>query len=431
MSLHRSSLDWLLSTQGRGIQPGLQRMEHLLASLGHPEKELRCLHVAGTNGKGSVCAFAESVLRAAGYRTGLYTSPHLVDFSERIRINGEPVDEMLLEAGIRRIQEVTRDWSEAEWPTFFEMVTALAFDLFARAQCDIIILETGLGGRLDATNTAPKIACAITPIALDHTEWLGETLTEIAREKAGILRANRPAVIAPQETEAAEALAAEGAKIGAPVTWIREALPKSLRLGLAGSHQRWNAALALALLRAGGFSPSEEEIRKGMADVSWPGRFQRLLSAKRGRKLVLDGAHNLHAARSLVATWREEYGDQKCRVIFGALSDKHPESLLTVLEELASEIFLVPVASPRSVNPAELLVRLSPPHSVPYRVCGSLSEALDKAFVDASLDSMPPDERERGQPPHRNPPVLLAGSLFLVGEALALESGGRMLSRSQ
>lgn len=167
-------LEWLLATQERGVQPGLDRMRNLLRALGNPEQGLRCLHVAGTNGKGSVCAFAESVLRADGYHTGLFTSPHLVSFDERIRIDGLPVGSGDLDDGIRRLQQATRDCTDGGLPTFFELVTALGLDLFARAGCDVVILETGMGGRLDATNLAPKIACAITPIALDHTEWLGD-----------------------------------------------------------------------------------------------------------------------------------------------------------------------------------------------------------------------------------------------------------------
>lgn len=221
-------LQWLMETQSRGVQPGLERMERLLSALGDPHKSLRCLHVAGTNGKGSVCAFAESVLRAAGHRTGLYTSPHLVDFAERIRIAGVNASTAAIEAGIRRLQEATSGWGECNEPTFFELVTALAFDLFARAGCDVVVLETGLGGRLDATNTAPKLACAITPVALDHMEWLGGTLAEIAREKAGIFRSGIPAVIAPQEPGVEATLAEVARKKGVPLTHVREPDRKSV-----------------------------------------------------------------------------------------------------------------------------------------------------------------------------------------------------------
>jgi dihydrofolate synthase/folylpolyglutamate synthase len=405
-------LEWLFAAQNRGVQPGLEKMERLLKALGNPESTLRCLHVAGTNGKGSVCAFAESVLLASGHHTGFYSSPHLVDFSERFRIDGLPAPRQEIEEGIRRLQVACSSWPEAEMPTFFELVTAMAFDLFARAKCDIVVLETGLGGRLDATNTAPKIACAITPIALDHTEWLGETLTKIAREKAGILRSHVPVVMALQEEEAAVALQIAVKEIGSLFKWVEEPLGKDFVLGLSGSYQRRNAALALELLKAGGFYPSIEEIRQGLSTVSWPGRFQRF----RDGMLILDGAHNLHAVWQLVETWNEEFCDQKCRLVFGALADKDAEAMLSVLESIAEEVSLVPVGSPRSLNPKQLAGNLQ----IPHRIHSTLKEALDDLFQVSSRDG-------KG----RNAPVLLTGSLFLVGEALSLQSGAAFHPQSQ
>jgi len=419
-----SPLHWLEAAQGRGIQPGLERMRRLLAALGNPESVLRCLHVAGTNGKGSVCAFAESVLRAMGLRTGLYTSPHLVEFAERIRINGVNASAEEIGEGIRRLQTATEGWKEADLPTYFELVTALAFDLFSRAGLDVVVLETGLGGRFDATNTAHKIACAITPIGLDHMEWLGGTLAEIAREKAGIFRSGISAVIAPQEPEAAEALTEAAARAGAPVRMMENPVDASLSLGLAGSHQRWNAALALSLIRVAGFSPTDTEVAKGLGDVSWPGRFQRL--SFRGRELILDGAHNLHAARQLVLTWREVYGEKRCRLIFGALSDKDPRVLLHELLPIASEIVLVRVPSPRSAEPAELMAAID---EIPL----GPSEKKPVVHIGGSLRGVLVDNFEGMEPSQgtSSAPVLLAGSLFLVGEALALLSGGEAIPRSQ
>lgn len=404
-------LQWLEAAQGRGIVPGLDRMERLLAALGNPERSLRCLHVAGTNGKGSVCAFAESVLRAAGYRTGLYTSPHLVRFAERIRIGGEEVADALIGEGIARLRKATSGWPEEGMPTYFELVTALAFDLFARAGLDAVVLETGLGGRLDATNTAPKLACAVTPIGLDHTEWLGDTLGAIAREKAGIFRPGIPAVIAPQEAEALDVLKEIAAAVGAPLCVVEEPVPQDLPLGLAGSHQGWNAALALALLRKAGFDPSAEVAATGLAGVSWPGRFQRLTHG--GRELVLDGAHNLHAVRQLAAVWRAEYGGRRCTLMFGALADKDPAALLAELSPLAEEIWLIRVDSPRSADPATLSRAVSTPKSAVHTV-HTLSQAWEGVFQAGQNASGAPRS-----------PVLLAGSLFLVGEALSFLSGGR------
>jgi dihydrofolate synthase/folylpolyglutamate synthase len=401
-----SSFQWLDSAQGRGIVPGLERMEGLLAALGNPERSLRCLHVAGTNGKGSVCAFAESVLRTSGHRTGLYISPHLVRFSERIRINGAEADGFLLEEGIGRLQKATEGWPEALMPTYFELVTALAFDLFARADLDVVVLETGLGGRLDATNVTPKLACAITPIGLDHTEWLGPTLGAIAVEKAGIFLPGIPAVTAPQDPEALAALEKTAEKLGSPLRVVEESLPEHLPIGLSGSHQRRNAALALAMIRAAGFDPSPEAVASGLSGVSWPGRFQRMEC--HGRELILDGAHNVHAARQLAATWREQYGDRRCTLLFGALADKDPAAILAELSPLCDNLVLVPVASPRSADPREWSRFTGCSHPVPT-VEGSLREALGNIF-----DRHMPGES----------PVLLTGSLFLVGEALSLMDPG-------
>ena len=401
-----SPLQWLDSAQGRGIVPGLERMEGLLAALGNPERSLRCLHVAGTNGKGSVCAFAESVLRASGHRTGLYTSPHLVRFAERIRINGAEADGSLLEEGIGRLQKATEGWSEKEMPTYFELVTALAFDLFARADLDVVVLETGLGGRLDATNVAPKLACAITPIGLDHTEWLGPTLGVIAVEKAGIFLPGIPVVTALQEPEALAALEKTAGLLGSPLRVVEEPLPEHLPTGLSGSHQRRNAALALAMIRAAGLDPSPEAVASGLSGVSWPGRFQRMEC--RGRELILDGAHNVHAARQLAATWREHHGDRRCTLLFGALADKDPAAILAELSPLCDKLVLVPVASPRSADPREWSRFTGCSHPVPT-VKGSLGEALGHIF----------DRDEPGEGP-----VLLTGSLFLVGEALSLLDPG-------
>jgi len=410
-------LQWLMETQSRGVHPGLERMERLLAALGDQQKSLRCLHVAGTNGKGSVCAFADSVLRAAGHRTGLYTSPHLVDFAERIRIDGANASSADIEAGIMRLQEATSGWGEGNEPTFFELVTALAFDLFVRAGCALVVIETGLGGRLDATNTAPKLACAITPVALDHTEWLGKTLSEIAREKAGIFRSGIPAVIAPQEPEVEAVLSEVAWEKGAPLTHVREPLATEIPLGLAGSHQRLNAAVALAMISAAGYDPAPEAVEKGLAEVAWPGRFQRLFIG--GRELILDGAHNLHAMRRLVATWREEYGDRRCTLMFGALADKDPAALLAELLPLAEKVVLVRVDSPRASDPASLESLVAPGKTAVHRV-HTLSQAFREVFGSEKTVSKTPRS-----------PVLLTGSLFLVGEALSLFSGGESVPRTQ
>ncbi len=422
-----SLLPWLYQQQYKGISPGLEAITTLLGALGDPQKKQSVFHIAGTNGKGSVAACSASLLKAGGVRVGLYTSPHLVDFRERIQLCGEMITPEDLEEGMIRLQWVMRGWSIL--PTFFELTTALAFDYFARCECDVIILETGMGGRLDATNIeTQKMACAITPISLDHQEWLGSTLAAIAREKAGIMRPGVPVVTAPQPEEVMQVLQEESDRLGAPLRMITEPLSEHIPIGLAGSHQRWNAALALKLIEQGPWELSEKNKQEGLRTVVWPGRFQRLLIRKDDRlqyqlltsttakqqELILDGAHNPAAIKQLVATWRELFPKEQCTLIFGALADKEWKVMLALLAPIASEILLVPVASPRSVSPAKITFYF--PRA---RIFSSLHEAFlhkNEAFMKKSRKGLLCDTRCRA-------PILLTGSLFLVGEALSLLRG--------
>lgn len=452
-----SLVPWLFQQQYKGVSLRLETPTALLAALGNPQTKVPVLHIAGTNGKGSLSAFSASLLKAAGLRVGLYTSPHLVDFRERIQINGEMISQEDLEQGIKRLQIATRGWQTL--PTFFELTTALAFDYFARQECDVIVLETGVGGRLDATNLAThKIACAITPISMDHQEWLGSTLTDIAREKAGIMRPGVPVVTSPQPGEVMEVLNEEAARLGALLVVVREPLDSTMTLGLAGPHQRWNAALALELVQQGPWKISEEAIRQGLKNVSWPGRFQCFrLNAGRfpNRKndsdydsallgktsancelstancncstpwsegaeqlLILDGAHNPAAAEQLVVTWKEIFPHQKCDLIFGSLLDKEGEKMLRILEPITSSINLVSVHSSRTASPAELQKIV--PSATTF---SSLEEVFKKKNI--LLDNVSSFSADR------QPPILLTGSLFLVGEALALLQGRSHSSFSQ
>jgi len=396
---YSESVAWLYGTQLHGIRPGLECMERLTGALlgAAAFQDARApafLHVAGTNGKGSVCAMADAVCRAAGFRTGLYTSPHLVTFRERIRLDGQMIPEADVAAGLSEIRTLTTGWEQP--PTFFEIVTALAFAWFHRRGVEVVVLETGMGGRLDATNVVRPAVSAITPIGLDHQAWLGATEAEIAGEKAGIIKPGAPAVSAPQVPAAAAVLRRAAERAGTSLQFVERPLDPEWRVNLAGGHQRWNAALALAALAAAGLKISPEAIRTGLATVQWPGRFQRL-----GERFVLDGAHNPHAAERLAATWREEYGDARATVIFGAMRDKDVAGVLTALRPIAARLLAVPVGNARACTPAELcaLARQSLP-DLPCEPCASLATALTAAQA----------------PPER---ILIAGSLFLIGEALA------------
>ncbi len=424
-----SGLDWLFTQQKSGISRDLDAITALLKVLGNPEKKFPVFHIAGTNGKGSVSAFAASLLKAAGVRVGLYTSPHLIDFRERIQLEGRLISPEDLESGIRRLQAATQTWPLL--PTFFELTTALAFDYFALQECDVVVLETGLGGRLDATNLAEKkIACAMTPISLDHQEWLGSKLVDIAREKAGIMRQGVPLVTSPQPKEAMTLLNKEALRLDVPIVRIREPLSKSVSLGLIGPHQRWNAALALRLVEQGPWKLSQRSQHEGFQSVFWPGRFQRILVKKdqgfllssfingeqqeissfingEQQEIIVDGAHNPAAIKQLVITWKEQFPHQQCTLIFGALSDKDWKSMLSLLEPITSEMILVPVSSTRAVAPDEIRRFFPNARTVP---------SLQEAFIKKNGKDLLLKKECRA-------PILLTGSLFLVGEALSLLQG--------
>ena len=401
---YRDTLAWLFGTQTFGIKLGLENTQRLLAACGQPQEKLRFLHVAGTNGKGSTCAMVDSILRAAGHRTALYTSPHLVDFRERIRVDGQMIPESSVAEGLTLLRDASEGWEQA--PTFFELATVLAAWWFAREEAEFVVWETGMGGRLDATNAVTPLVSVIMPVGLDHQAWLGETIALIAAEKAGIIKPGVPVVSAPQAGEVRAVLEAKAGEVGVQVGFVSapwEAGP----VGLAGAHQRWNAAVALAALRAAGVEVGEEAARSGLARVKWPGRFQRA-----GAALVVDGAHNPSATVVLVATWREVFGNLKARLVFGVLSDKDASALLHVLRAIADEVWLVPVAGARGASVDELR---------------PTAEAAGFTAVHTStIEEVLAEERTESDP------VLVTGSLFLAGEVLALlEGAARPVASSQ
>jgi dihydrofolate synthase/folylpolyglutamate synthase len=384
--IYEESLAWLYATQQFGIKLGLENIRGLLEALGDPRKELSFLHVAGTNGKGSVCAMLDAILRASGRRTGLYTSPHLVEFRERIRVDGEKIPPQDVARGLTILRKISAGWSHS--PTFFEISTALALRHFAEQRCDLVVLETGMGGALDATNAVIPLVSVITPIALDHMRWLGGTVAEIAREKAGIIKRGAPVVSAAQPPEAAAELAQRAAAAGSSLEFIEAPLERA-EIGLRGANQKENAALAVAALRAAGVKVSGEAVRRGLRDVRWPGRFQVV-----DERFVLDGCHNSHAAEQLLVNWRDAYGMEKATVIFGALAGKDYSAMLKILEPISREVFLVPIASERSAATEVLAAACT----VRHRIFQSVSEAL---------------EASQGR-------TLVTGSLFLIGEVLSL-----------
>lgn len=385
------ALAWLYGTQVFGIKLGPENTLRLLEAAGNPHRRLRFLHVAGTNGKGSVCAMLEAMLRRGNARVGLYTSPHLIDFRERIRLDGTMIPEAAVAEGLDLLRVASAGWDHA--PTFFELATVLAAWWLAREKAELVVWETGMGGRLDATNAVTPLVSVITPIGMDHRQWLGDTVAAIAGEKAGIIKRGVPVVSAPQSGEAQSVLEAKARAEDTGIVFVRE--PYDGPLSLPGTHQRWNAALACAALDAAKLGIADDLRRQALARVEWPGRFQRV-----GNDLVIDGAHNADGIGVLVETWREVFGAAKGRLVFGALRDKEPGEFLRRLRAIADEVWLVPVASKRSVPLAELQRHAAEAGFTAVHSCG-VADAL-------------PAARGHGHP------VLVAGSLFLAGEVLAL-----------
>jgi dihydrofolate synthase / folylpolyglutamate synthase len=407
---YQEALTWLYSLQRFGIKLGLENIRRLIAELRvdlaigrvRPDGGLanaRVVHVAGTNGKGSVCAMIDSICRAQNYRTGLFTSPHLITFRERIRINGEMISKDAVASSLTSLCNRVAAWDP--YPTFFEIATALALKYFSEAKIDIVILETGMGGRLDATNAVQSNVSVITPIALDHQKWLGNSLEKIASEKAGIIKPEIPVVSAQQNKEVEIVLRKRAAGRGAAIDFV-SAPHQQHAIALIGTQQKLNAALAISAIRAAKIDIDDSAIARGLATVDWPARFQ-----KWDEQIIIDGAHNPAAAQILVETWRENFGDQRATLILSILSDKDLRGIWETLLPIADSVLLPKIRSERAVPPEELakILSASTPslqNASPARtsITPSLVDALDQARA-------------------RSAPILITGSLHFAGEALA------------
>ena len=389
---YREAIDWLFSTQMFGIKLGLEGSRRLLKEfLAYPPHGTRVIHVAGTNGKGSTCAMMDSIARACGRRCGLFTSPHLIDFRERIKVSGRDIPESECAAMLTALQAICERLDIH--PTFFEITLTLAMRWFRECQCELIVLETGLGGRHDATTAVPADVCVITPVSFDHIQYLGNTLEAIAAEKAGIFVTGKPAVSAPQEDIVRYVLEKEANEVRAPLEFVREPL-LGYPIALTGIHQQWNAALAVAALHHARVPLNTDSVRHGLANVSWPGRFELIRPG-----VVLDGAHNPQSARVLAETWQTVFPGKKAALVFSAVAAKDIAGILQCLAPISSRIFFCPVATPRAVPAADLAACL-PPDSPPHEIFGSFPDAFAAAQTHGA-------------------PILVAGSLFLVGEARA------------
>ena len=399
----------------KGTIPGLERIQALLDAMGNPERKCKFVHVTGTNGKGSTCAMVASILRKAGYKTGLYTSPYLIRFNERIQINGEQISD----ADICELTEYVKPFAESifERPTEFEMVTAIGFEYFARRKCDIVVCEVGMGGEFDATNVIPAPeAAVICNIGLDHTEVLGDTLEKIAGAKAGIIKPGCDAVLY-RERPSVEAVFEERCKAlnvplhkadfdslhllshsleGQVFDWERF---HALRLPLLGEHQLHNAAVALTtarVLQKRGWKITDEQIREGIESVRWPGRFELM---RKDPMFIIDGGHNPQCIEALVKNIRDYLPGRELTVLTGVLGDKDFHCMYRDVAQYAKEFITITPANPRALT-AEKLADYLRQFGKPVTACDVVADGVRLAIEHAGKDGV----------------VLCYGSLYMIGD---------------
>jgi len=416
---YQDSLDYLYGLQKFGIKFGLNCTESILEQIGNPHERLRCIHVGGTNGKGSTAAMLSSILRQHGFRVGLYTSPHLVRFTERFRINDQEVSPERIIQVFDRIREVL---DEREPPTFFEMVTAMAFLYFAEEEVDWAIVEVGMGGRLDATNVINPLVSIITNVAFDHQEFLGCTLASIAREKAGIIKNKVPVVTGARQPVVQGILKATCFKHQAPhhhlgtdfkvrrnvdgsflYQGLRRRWPM-LKMKLKGMHQCNNASLVLAALeileKEGALALDSTAIQEGLKEVYWPARLEVL---QENPLIVLDGAHNPQGAESLREALKQSFDYDKLHLVLGIMADKDIRGILRRLLPLAETAIFTQPRYSRAANPEELR-RLARPYIQKHYVISDPSSAIEQARLLAGPNDM----------------ICIAGSLYFAGEVKEL-----------
>lgn len=410
---YRETLAYIYGLARFGMRPGLERISTLLRALGNPEEKMPVIHVAGTNGKGSTAAFLSSIVATGGYRVGLFTSPHLIRFTERIRINGAEIAE---DAVVRLAQRVIK--AAPPETTFFEIVTAMAFLHFAEEEVRLAIMEAGMGGRLDATNSASGILSVITPISLDHCRYLGETVADITHEKAGVIKPGRPVVVAAQDAEALSVIARHSAETDSPCyvadvdfvsSWDQKGLNyrglhtriAGVSPGIPGRYQAVNAAVALCaaeLLTTQGFALNASVLRRGIESARWPGRMERFGDAP---GIVLDGAHNAAGAEAL-AEALTDVPHARLFLVVGVMGDKDVEGTLAHLLPLADSVFAVCPALERAL-PSDELASLCRKGGAKAIDAGEVAAGLALAARAAGPADL----------------VLVCGSLFTVGEARA------------
>ena len=424
---YQEALAYLDKLQFFKIKLGLETTENLLAELGSPQDQLKIIHIAGTNGKGSVGANLLAILSAAGYRTGFYSSPHLSSVRERFRIGEDYIPETSFAQLITRLQTLL---AGRQTPTYFEFTTILALLWFQEEKTDVVILETGMGGRLDATNVVTPLVSIITDISRDHEQYLGTTLTEIAGEKAGIIKPKVPVVFSGRSAEVVSVIRQRCQEQNSPLYLhglhfsgqhnnngtldydpINGSPRTNLPLMLAGAHQAINTSLALAALELleSGFPISRQALMDGLHQVRWPGRMELLTLDAHGNKVsfLLDGAHNQAGVEALHLTLTQGYPRKRLLLVWGNMQDKQIQPAMLELMMLAAEIIFTQAESLRSASPAALYEQLPEPARAIARCTDTVEQALEMATASAAPDDL----------------ICVAGSLYLVGRIRQLLRG--------
>lgn len=404
------SINWTFT------KPGLERIGELCARLGDPQKHLRFIHVAGTNGKGSFCSMLDCVLRAAGYKTGLFTSPYITEFTERIRYCGENIDGDELAA----ITEYVKPYADAmaDKPTEFELITAIGLEYFRRKSCDVVVLEAGMGGRLDSTNVIDEsVLSVITGISLEHTAYLGDTVEKIAAEKAGIIKRNGTVLFGGEDGAAARVIAERAAQMNAEFAVIDKSTlsithsdlfgstldygkRKGIAISLSGLYQPHNAANVIAAADAlvkKGFSISEDALRRGLAEARWQARFEVI---SRSPLIIFDGAHNPEGIKKAVESVKYYFGEQRVLVLTGVMKDKDYRYIAACLSEIAAAALTVTPDNPRALDAQEY------------------AKVLTEAGVDAAAYASPAEAVRAGKAlaAAKDIPLVCLGSLYMYGE---------------
>ncbi|HKW43119.1 MAG TPA: folylpolyglutamate synthase/dihydrofolate synthase family protein [Thermoplasmata archaeon] len=419
---YSATLEHLYRLERFGIKLGLENIRRLLSLLGDPHRGLKVVHVTGTNGKGSVCAYVASVLRAAGYRVGLYTSPHLIRFNERIRVDGEPIadqDVLRLWGGMQPAIQAMTSVRAIDHPTFFEVTTAMAFEYFRERGTDVAVIEVGMGGRMDATNVVDGLVSVVTRVDLEHTEHLGKTVDRIAREKAGIIKPTSRAVTVAQD--ALPVIETRCREVHAPLCVVgRDVVAErtsfdlrgqgvrirglfgviDVRTPLLGAFQVENVAVAVAALtelRRAGFAVPDDAVLNGIRSVRWSARLE---VVRETPTVIVDGAHNRPAAVALATSFRELFPDRKAVLITGILNDKDLPGIAAALGPMSSEVYACRAKTHRAFEPEEIAAAFRP--FAPTTVIPGVLAAIDTALSKAQPTDI----------------ILITGSIYTAGEAL-------------